>query len=186
MAGQAASEVNATAAATVCAVAPLSSAGNGRAATSTVAAPPTPSTTRPGTAAGRSEHAVTRWQTPSTASAAVISHRSCAPRAARELIVWVTESKPAGCRVAATVHPPINSTGAAADESTPHHAVRSTPPAYEVRAPLLGRVRHGQAHLLDPRRVQESQRLRVLGGGETVAHRQHRDAQPGQLDGQLS
>jgi hypothetical protein len=45
------------------------------------------------------------------------------------LTVSVTGSKDGGCNAAAIVDPPTSSTGAAAEESTPHHGTfRITPP----------------------------------------------------------
>src|SRR3712207_7085519 len=60
----------------------------------------------------------TLFRSPVPASAAVITHRSAAPTAASALMVSRTGSKPPGCSAAASVHPPINRTGAAADETT--------------------------------------------------------------------
>ena len=41
-------------------------------------------------------------------------------------MVCLTGSKEPGCNMAATVHPPTSNTGAAADESTPHHGTSRT------------------------------------------------------------
>jgi hypothetical protein len=48
-----------------------------------------------------------------------MTHRSVAPIAASALTVSATGSN-RGCSPAATVHPPISRTGAAAEELTPH------------------------------------------------------------------
>ncbi len=48
-----------------------------------------------------------------------MTHRSVAPIAASALTVSATGSN-RGCSPAATVHPPISRTGAAAEEITPH------------------------------------------------------------------
>ena len=57
-----------------------------------------------------------------------MTHRSVAPMAASALTVSATGSK-CGCSPAATVHPPISRTGAAAAETTPHQGTpRMTPP----------------------------------------------------------
>src|SRR5690242_11975954 len=56
---------------------------------------------------------------PTPISAAVITQRSGAPIAASALIVSLTELKWSGRSAAASVQPPISSTGAAADVTTP-------------------------------------------------------------------
>jgi len=55
----------------------------------------------------------------------VITHRSVAPCAASALTVSATGLN-RGCRLAATVHPMISRTGAAADETTPHQGTSRT------------------------------------------------------------
>jgi hypothetical protein len=55
-----------------------------------------------------------------------MTHRSAAPSAARALMVRDTASNEPGCSAAATVHPQASSTGAAADETTPHHGMPRT------------------------------------------------------------
>ena len=113
----------------VCGSEPPPPAGSGFAATSTVATPPVIRMSRPAKAAGLSASPVRTWQAPTPASASVITHRSVAPCAARELIVSATGLKERGCSAAATVQPPTSSTGATADETTPHHGTpRTTPP----------------------------------------------------------
>lgn len=54
-----------------------------------------------------------------------MTHRSVAPGAASALTVSATGSYP-GCRLAASVHPPIIRTGAAAAETTPHQGTSRT------------------------------------------------------------
>ena len=73
---------------------------------------------RAATPASISPAAVTRWHTPSTANAAVMIHRSVAPRAANALIVLCVELYQDGWRAAASVHPPINAIGAIVAETT--------------------------------------------------------------------
>lgn len=63
---------------------------------------------------------------PTPASAAVITHLSVAPSAASALIVSVIALKERGCSLAAAVQPPISRTGAAAEETTPHHGTPRT------------------------------------------------------------
>src|SRR5579859_1730262 len=100
-------------------------AGSGVAATSTPAIPPAIRMSRPGTAAGLSARPVTTSQTPTASSTSVITHRSAAPSAARELMVLATALTERGCSPAAKVHPPTRSTGAAAEETTPHQGTTS-------------------------------------------------------------
>ena len=84
---------------------------------------------RPAALAGLSASPVITSQAPTARNVAVISHRLTAPTAASALTVSVTGSKDGGCNVAAIVDPPTSSTGAAAEESTPHHGTfRITPP----------------------------------------------------------
>jgi hypothetical protein len=65
-------------------------------------------------------------QTPTARKVSVITQRSAAPTAASVLIVSATGSKAGGCTLAATVHPPTSSTGAAADVTSPHHGTFRT------------------------------------------------------------
>ncbi len=51
-------------------------------------------------------------------------------------MVFLTWSKEPRCSMAATVHPPTSSTGAAADESTPHHGTSRT-------GTTIGETTHG-------------------------------------------
>src|SRR5712691_6288303 len=81
---------------------------------------------RPGALAGRSATPVTTSQAPTTRNVSIITHRSAAPGAASTLTGWATGSKERGCSPAATVHPATISTGAAADETTPHHGTPRT------------------------------------------------------------
>lgn len=91
--------------------------------------PPATRISRPGEAAGFSASPIMTSRAPTATNTSVITHRSAAPTAARELTVLVTELKEPGCSQAASVHPPTSSTGAAADETTPHHGTsRTTPP----------------------------------------------------------
>jgi hypothetical protein len=101
-------------------------AGSGVAATSMPAIPPAMSMSRPGSAAGLRASPVTTSQAPTASSPSVITHRSAAPTAARELMVLATALKGRGCSAAASVHPPISSTGARVDETTPHHRTTRT------------------------------------------------------------
>ena len=127
--GQVARATKPTPAQNVCGTEPPPAAGSGFAAASTVATPPVSTMIRPGAAAGLSASPVITKQAPTPTSASVITHRSAAPCAARALMVWATALNEPGCSAAATVHPPISSTGAAADETTPHHGTaRTTPP----------------------------------------------------------
>lgn len=110
----------------MCAVeSPVSGCGN--AASKIVAAPPVVNSRRPATAAGRSPAAVITWHSPTPASAVVMIQRSVAPRAASALIVWLTGSKPPGCRAAASCQPPISSNGANVADSTAHRGTVRTP-----------------------------------------------------------
>ena len=54
-----------------------------------------------------------------------MTHRSAAPGAASALTVSATGSD-CGCRLAASVHPPIIRTGAAAAETTRHQGTSRT------------------------------------------------------------
>jgi hypothetical protein len=58
--------------------------------------------------------------------AQVITHRSAAPAAARELIVSATGLYERGCSPAATVDPPTSRVGDPAEEIMPHHGTRGT------------------------------------------------------------
>src|ERR1700722_6264246 len=98
---------------------------SGLAATSRPATAPAIRISRPGARAGRSASPVTKSQPPTTRKASVITHRSTAPGAASALTVWVTGSNECWSP-AATVHPLTISTGAAADEATPHHGTTRT------------------------------------------------------------
>jgi len=62
-----------------------------------------------------------------TMNVSVINQRSAAPAAASELTVSAMGLNEGGCRRLATVHPPTSSTGAVADETTPHHGTFRTP-----------------------------------------------------------
>ena len=76
---------------------------------------------RPAALAGLSASPVIMSQVPTARNVSVISHRLAAPTAASALTVSVTGSKDGGCKATAIVEPPTSSTGAAAEESTPHH-----------------------------------------------------------------
>src|SRR5215831_5907191 len=93
---------------------------SGFAATSIPATAPAIKISRPGTPAGRSARPVTKTQQPTTTNVSDITHRSAAPTAASALTGSATGSKEGGCSPAATVHPATISTGAAADDATPH------------------------------------------------------------------
>ena len=84
-AGHIASETKAAAAAAVCAEEEGSPAGNGNAATSRVANPPSPRTSLPAVLAQPSALAVPRYERPTPTKAPVISHRWGVSRAARSL-----------------------------------------------------------------------------------------------------
>ena len=81
---------------------------------------------RPAALAGRSASAVTKTQAPTTTKVSDITHRSAAPNAASVLTGSATGSTGRGCSAAATFHPATISTGAAADETTPHHGTPRT------------------------------------------------------------
>jgi len=123
--GQAVRAMKPIVAQNACAREPLP-AGSGFAATSTPAIPPAIRMSRPGAAAGLSARPVTTSQTPTASSTSVITHRSAAPSAARALMVLATALNERGCSLAATVHPPARSTGAAAEETTPHQGTTRT------------------------------------------------------------
>ncbi len=91
-----------------------------------VATPPKPSDARALRLTGLSAIAVARWQTPTPHNASDITQLSVASRPASALIDWTNGSKPTGCRAAAKVHPPISKTGAAPDDSDPHHGTEGT------------------------------------------------------------
>src|SRR5215469_8662800 len=81
---------------------------------------------RPGALAGRSARPVTKTQAPTTTNVSDITHRSAAPTAASALTGSATGSTGCGCSPAAMLHPVTISTGAAADEATPHHGTVRT------------------------------------------------------------
>jgi hypothetical protein len=72
---------------------------------------------------------------PVPARASVMTHRSVASRAARALIVLTTGLNEPGCSLAATVQPPISSTGAAAADTTPHHGTSRTVTTVDQEGP---------------------------------------------------
>jgi hypothetical protein len=99
---------------------------SGFTATSMPATAPAISISRPGVPAGRSARPVTKTQAPTTTKVSDITHRSAAPTAASALTGSATGFTGRGCNQAATLHPPTISTGAAADEPTPHHGTPRT------------------------------------------------------------
>jgi hypothetical protein len=125
-AGQAVRAMKPAVAQNACGSEPPPLAGSGFAATSMPATPPAISMSRPAEVAGLNASPVKTSQAPTPRSATVITHRSVAPCAARALMVLATASKEPGWSPAATVHPPTNSMGATADESTPHHGTLGT------------------------------------------------------------
>lgn len=134
-AGHIASETKAAVAAAVCAEEERSPAGSGNAATRRVANPPSPRTSLPDAPAQPSALAVARCERPRPTKALVISHRWGASRAARSLIVRMTESKCIGCMPAARVQPPMSNSGAAMEDTSPHHGTRRTKAPYAVALP---------------------------------------------------
>jgi len=66
-------------------------------------------------------------QQPTSRNVSVITHRSAASEAASALTVSVTGSKDGGCKRVAIVHPLTSISGAAAEETTPHHGTSRTP-----------------------------------------------------------
>ncbi len=132
-AGQRANATNATAAAGLWAA-----AGCGEAATTIVPSPPIASSSRPQRPASGRPAAVTTWQIPSTRRPVVMIQRSCAPRAARALIVSLIGSNPSGCWVCAHVQPPINATGATAAEAIAQFRTDCQPSASAAAAAAPG------------------------------------------------
>ena len=125
-AGQATSAPHPAAAQIMCGSGKFVPACSGLAATRMPATAPDIKISRPVALAGRSASPVTKSQAPTTRNVSVITHRSAAPGAASALTVWATGSKERGCSPAATVHPIVISSGAAADEITPHHGTPRT------------------------------------------------------------
>src|ERR1022692_492278 len=155
-AGQATSAAHPAAVQIMCGSGKLVPGCSGFAATRMPAAAAAIRISRPGALAGRSEIPVTTSQAPTTRNVSVITHRSAAPGAASTLTGWATGSKERGCSPAATVHPATISTGAAADETTPHHGTPRTtttvtagaaqlqqPDAASPASPRSGPVRAG-------------------------------------------
>src|SRR6516225_7585033 len=87
---------------------------------------PAISISRPAALAGRSASPVTKTQAPTTTKVSDITHRSAAPTAASALTGSANESTGRGCSPAATLHPATITTGATADETTPHHGTLRT------------------------------------------------------------
>src|ERR1039457_5615255 len=125
-AGQATSAAHPAAVQIMCGSGKLIPGCSGFTATRTPAAAAAIRISRPGALAGRSEIPVTTSQAPTTRNVSVITNLSAAPDAASTLTGWATGSKERGCSPAATVHPATISTGAAADETTPHHGTPRT------------------------------------------------------------
>ena len=110
--GQIASSTKLTEATIVWATDPSEREGRGSAATPIVASPAAPSTQRPGRRSPGSMRAEPMWARPVRTSATVMIQRCGVSTAASALIDSRTESKPAGCCVAATVQPPTSATTA--------------------------------------------------------------------------
>ena len=134
-AGHIASETKAAVAAAVCAEEERSPAGSGNAATRRVAKPPSPRTSLPAALAQPSALPVARCERPTPTKAPVISHRWGVSCAARSLIVRVTASKCLGCMAAARVQPPMSNSGAAMEDTRPHHGTRRTKAPYAAACP---------------------------------------------------
>ena len=101
---------------------------------------------------------------PTARSTSVITHRSAAPSAARALMVLATALTERGCSPAATVHPPTRSTGAAADEATPHHGTTRTTTTIGAGAlDHRARSRHPQVDLRMEQARPPFARARVVG-----------------------
>src|SRR5262249_16174642 len=125
-AGQATTPTHPTAAQIMWATGNLVPGYSGFAATSIPATAPAIKISRPGTPAGRSARPVRKTQQPTTTNVRDITHRSAAATAASALTGSATGSKERGCSPVATVHPATISTGAAADDATPHHGTPCT------------------------------------------------------------
>ena len=112
-------------------------------------------------AAGRSAMPVTKRQAPTTTKVSDITHRSAAPTAASMLTGSATGLTGRGCSPAATLHPATISTGAAADDSTPHHGTSrtinhssrcySTAPSSQMAAGRQPAACLTRSHILRPR-----------------------------------
>jgi hypothetical protein len=120
-AGQATTPAHPAAAQIMCGTGNMVPGCSGFAATSMPATAPAISISRPGAPAGRSARPVTKTHAPTTTKVSDITHRSAAPTAARALTGSATGFTGRGCNEAAALHPATISTGAAADEPTPHH-----------------------------------------------------------------
>src|ERR1017187_4292032 len=138
-AGQATSAAHPAAVQIMCGSGKLVPGCSGFAATRMPAAAAAIRISRPGALAGRSEIPVTTSQAPTTRNVSVITHRSAAPGAASTLTGWATGSKERGCSPAATVPPATISTGAGADETTPHHGTPRTTTTVTAGAAQLQR-----------------------------------------------
>ena len=125
-AGQATTPAHPAAAKTMCGTGKLVPGCSGFAATSMPAAAPAINISRPGVPAERSASPVTTSHAPTSTNVSVITHRSAAPTAASALTVSATGLTGCGCNPAATVHPATISTGAATDDTTPHHGTYRT------------------------------------------------------------
>jgi hypothetical protein len=125
-AGQATTPAHPTAAQIMCGTGKLVPGCSGFAATSMPATAPAIKISRPGTRAGRRARPVAKTQAPTTTNVSDITHRSAAPTAASALTGSATGSNERGCSPAAMLHPATVSTGAAADETTPHQGTPCT------------------------------------------------------------
>jgi hypothetical protein len=125
-AGQATTPAHPAAAQITCGTGKLVPGCSGFAATSMPATAPAISISRPGALAGRSASPVTKTHAPTTTKVSDITHRSAAPTAASALTGSATGFTGRGCSLAAMLHPATISTGAAADEPTPHHGTPRT------------------------------------------------------------
>jgi len=144
-AGQATRAAHPAAAQIMCGSGNLVPGCSGFAATSRPATAPAIRISRPGARAGRSARPVTTSQAPTTTNVSVITHRSAAPGAASALTVSATGLYRCGCSPAATVHPTAISTGAAAEETTPHHGTARTTTTVAVGAAPLQQPDRGLA-----------------------------------------